>query len=346
MSKSSDLLRVVEVAYDVDAPDDLWLRRVADAVRPHMDDGLGLAAFEYRLTDAGVPEIVQQYHAGIPVELAQIYPSVFATMDPEIRKRPFRMGPCVTGSQMMGKRAEFRDEPHMKQHVHRFGMYDSLWVTAAEPSGRGCGFHSGRKEVAWATPAEVQRWGQVAAHLAAGVRLRHRLRQAESVARANEHGSPGDVDAVFDPDGKCHHAEGEATTEQARNLLRHAVRVLEKARGPQRESHPDTALHDWKALVHGRWSLLDQIEHDGRRYIVARQNDPRARGPAALTQRERQVIGYAKLGHHNQLIAYELGISHSTVRVLFARAAAKLGVASRDELLQAVGGDLVAEGEV
>ncbi len=57
--------------------------------------------------------------------------------------------------------------------------------------------------------------------------------------------------------------------------------------------------------------------------------------PEALTDRERQVIRCAKFGHHNKLIAYELGISDSTVRVLIARAASKPGLRGRSELLRA-----------
>jgi DNA-binding CsgD family transcriptional regulator len=70
-------------------------------------------------------------------------------------------------------------------------------------------------------------------------------------------------------------------------------------------------------------------------YIVARENVPTPSGPAALTERERQVLRWAKLGHHNKLIAYELGISDSTVRFLITRAAAKLGVHDRVDVLRA-----------
>jgi DNA-binding CsgD family transcriptional regulator len=47
------------------------------------------------------------------------------------------------------------------------------------------------------------------------------------------------------------------------------------------------------------------------------------------------VLQCAKLGHHNKLIAYELGIADSTVRVLITRAARKLGVRGREDLLRA-----------
>lgn len=53
-----------------------------------------------------------------------------------------------------------------------------------------------------------------------------------------------------------------------------------------------------------------------------------------LTARERQIAALAGISHSNKLIAYELGLSHSTVRVLAARACAKLGVRTRQELVE------------
>jgi DNA-binding CsgD family transcriptional regulator len=324
-----DILDIVEAAYDLDSSDDDWLRRMAEVVRPHVDRGFGVAAFEYFLPADGTPRIVRRCHLGMPEPLAEIYPSVFETMDPEIRRRPFRMGPCITGSQLMGQRSEFRDEPHMKRHVQRFGMYDSLWITAAEPTGRGCGFHAGRPTIGWPTRAEVARWGRIAAHLAAAVRLRYRVRSLGGSASAVP-------EAVLDPGGTVRDASGAATTNVARDLLQRAVAAFERARGSMRATAPDASLADWKALVAGRWSLVDRIDQDGRRYVLARENGPAAPGPALFTPRERQVVACAKLGHHNKLIAYELGIADSTVRVLLGRAAAKVGARTRGELLRAV----------
>jgi DNA-binding CsgD family transcriptional regulator len=328
-SRTTDLLDVVDAAYKVDLPDAEWLRELAHAARPHLDHGLGVAAFEYYKPEGAQPTIAQRFHLAMPDKLEAIYGTVFATMDPAIRLLPFRLGPCITGSELMGMREQFRDEPHMKKFVHCFGMYDSIWITAAETSGRGVGFHAGRPEVKWASSAEKKRWGRVAAHLSTAVRLRHALR-----SRGANHGSEVG-EAVLDPKGRVHDASGAARSPAARELLRRAVLALEESRGALRDTDPDASLEARKALVSARWSLLDRVELDGKRYIVARENPPGAPGPAALSARERQVLGFAKLGHHNKLIAYELGIASSTVRVLLARAAAKLGVRSRRDLLRA-----------
>src|SRR5262249_1242064 len=146
------------------------------------------------------PKISQRYDLGIPAELEAIYSTVFATMDPAIRLRPFRLGPCISGSELMGMREQFRHDPHMKKFVQRVGMYDSIWITAAEPSGHGVGFHAGRPAVRWASPAEKKRWGRVAAHLSTAVRLRHALR-----SRGPDHRSEVG-EAVLDPKGRVHDA--------------------------------------------------------------------------------------------------------------------------------------------
>ncbi len=320
-----DLLSIVEAAYQLDVPGDVWLRAIAEAIRPHLDEGFGLAAFEFVRAPHQPPKMLQSQHLWMPEPLAATYPKLFANMDPTLRQRPFEMGPCVTGSQMMGMREEFAELPQMKQGLQRFGMFDSIWITATDPTGHGCGFHAGRKRIAWASQRDIRRWGRIAAHLSSAVRLRTRLRSDPS---------PEQPAAIFDPNGKLHDATGAASQALARESLRSAVLTMEKVRGPERIGDPDRALGEWRALVAGQWSLVDQLEHDGRRYIVARQNEPKALGPGALSDRERQVIGYALLGHHNKLIAYELGIADSTVRVLMARAASKLGVKTREELLQ------------
>jgi DNA-binding CsgD family transcriptional regulator len=145
--------------------------------------------------------------------------------------------------------------------------------------------------------------------------------------------APHESDAIFSPNGRIQHAEALAKEPGAMDQLRRAVLDLEKARGPRRERQASVDLNAWKGLVDARWSLLDRFETDGKRYIVARENAPLPPGHESLTLRERQVLSYAALGHENKVIAYDLGIAHSTVRVLMARAASKLGATSRSELL-------------
>ena len=89
-----------------------------------------------------------------------------------------------------------------------------------------------------------------------------------------------------------------------------------------------------RLLVSTGWTLIDTFERGREQYVVARRNDIRRLRPTGLSPRERQVLAFAMLGNSNKLIAYELGISASTVGVLRHRAAAKLGCKTRSELLE------------
>src|SRR3954469_23827982 len=114
--------------------------------------------------------------------------------------------------------------------------------------------------------------------------------------------------------------------------LRAALKRLEQ--GPEPEDGAGGATTLWRDLLSGRWSIIRHFERNGRRFLLARRNDPRAPGFAPLTSQERQIAGYAALGHSSKLIAYELGLAPSTVAERLQLAISKLGIRSRSELIQ------------
>jgi len=67
--------------------------------------------------------------------------------------------------------------------------------------------------------------------------------------------------------------------------------------------------------------------------LLARRNDPDAPTIESLSNRERQVVAFAAMGHTNKLIGYELGVSTSAVGMHLKRAAKKLRVESRVALM-------------
>jgi DNA-binding CsgD family transcriptional regulator len=89
----------------------------------------------------------------------------------------------------------------------------------------------------------------------------------------------------------------------------------------------------WRALLDGRWSLVDCTESDGRRVVLARRNEPGVRDPRALAPRERDVLAHVALGHSNKYIAYLLGIATSTVATHLASAMLKIGLRSRRDAI-------------
>ncbi|HWL85595.1 MAG TPA: helix-turn-helix transcriptional regulator [Polyangiaceae bacterium] len=326
---TKDLVAIVEAAYRLDLGDRDWLEGIAATCRPVLDDGFGLSVFEFHYQIGLRPRILQAMRVGMPEELEKIYPVVFKSMDADVQQRPFLNGPCTSGSQMMGLRGDFKKNELMQRYAQRFGMYDSIWVTAAEPSGWGCGVHAGRRHIGWPSRAMIDRWTRVAAHLSAAARLRRRL----SLGAAPDQPMHGATEAIFSPNGQVHHAEGPASTSESLEQLRRSVLDLEATRGSQNEEDAAISLRTRKGLIEGRWSLIDRFESDGKRFIVAKENAPTPPEIPVLTLREQQILGYAALGHENKVIAYDLGIAHATVRVLMARAASKLHAQSRAELI-------------
>jgi DNA-binding CsgD family transcriptional regulator len=136
----------------------------------------------------------------------------------------------------------------------------------------------------------------------------------------------------MDADGHFTHAEGAAAGKTARERLRAAAKAIETSRMRGRKSGRD-ALDLWHPLVGARWTLVNTFEENGRRYVLARENQAQVPHFHLLADRERQVVLQAVLGFTNKEIAYSLGISNSTVRVLMARAAKKIGVRTRKELM-------------
>jgi DNA-binding CsgD family transcriptional regulator len=143
------------------------------------------------------------------------------------------------------------------------------------------------------------------------------------------------VDAVLRPNGAVAHAEADAQPREAREALRSAAAWMDRARGPLRRRDPVEAVEIWRALVAGRWSLVDHFDHDGKRFVLARRNAPASPACGDLTPAERTVLEYIALGHTNKFVAYELGISTSGVAMHLGRAAKRLGARSRVELIAA-----------
>jgi DNA-binding CsgD family transcriptional regulator len=113
-----------------------------------------------------------------------------------------------------------------------------------------------------------------------------------------------------------------------RRLFRELVDALHRRR--RRTMHDATATELWHELERGGWAVVDRIDRDQHRYVLARKA---AGGTRALTRREREVVEHASRGWSNKLIAYELGVSSSTVSTHLSHAAAKLGARSRTVLI-------------
>jgi DNA-binding CsgD family transcriptional regulator len=227
---------------------------------------------------------------------------------------------CISFSEGTAHRADSASLPEYAD-ARAHGIHDLIGMGTVDPNGRGVVLSAMLPKRESPTNAERERWRSVITHLAAA----HRLRRALS-----EGG--GEREAVLELDGRVTHAVGLARNRAARERLRRAVQQMDRARGRLRRTNVDEALSLWKGLVAGRWSLVDHFDTDGRRFVVARKNDPDVVDPRALSARERQILAYWKLGCPLKHIAYTLGIAQSTVSRARGSAMKKLGCSTLAEL--------------
>ncbi len=319
-----DPLSIIEAAYAVDRPLDAWLGGVLENLADATGEGLGVWAVLYDARDAANLKFEHMAFHQIDPLHQELLKGGAETLSARTVEKTFVNGTCGTLSENLGPSFR-RNNPIARAVKETFGVGDSIGMNAMDPTLRGCMLSVPIADPRSTTPGFRARWSRVVAHVAAAHRLR---RQLEAATPSLLEGA----EAVLDPDGGLQHAEGEARDAGAREALRSAAVAIDRLR-TRAGRDADDAVEGWKGLVNGRWSLVDHFERDGRRYFVARRNDPRVE-PGALTLRELQIAGFAALGHSNKLIAYEMGLSESTVATHLMRAARKLGLRSRAGLIR------------
>lgn len=330
----SAIIDFAEAVYDLELGAEEWLPRVLERGLPVLDQGLGVAGHQYgRAPEGGPVELMAVHTFGLPEDFAERHLRALSTTDPEVLRRQLRPGCAATGSQECAEHGSAEELAHYTSHVGR--CKDVLYLTAADPRGSGVVIVSPLAEITRLSPQDAQRWQMLAAHVDAGNRLRHGL-----ATRDPDHGHidaelPHDAEAIFDAGSlRVTDAVGRAKEPSATQRLREAAVAVDRARGKMRRTDPDKALEIWKALVRGRWSIVDWFDSDARRFVLAIPNEPHVTDPRGLTERESQVVGYATLGHTNKMIAYRVGLSTSRVSMLLRGAMKKLAIRTRAELVE------------
>jgi DNA-binding CsgD family transcriptional regulator len=111
-------------------------------------------------------------------------------------------------------------------------------------------------------------------------------------------------------------------------VLRAAVAERERERNCKRPADTLIACSAiWTKLVSGRWSLIDDYEDGGRRYILAVRNDAYA-NEFMLSAAEARTIELSVLGRSPKQMVDELGVSISRVYALRHSALRKLSARS------------------
>lgn len=322
-----DALRVVEAGYRWVEDEHEWLKGIAEAARAFAQ-GTGVAAYTLDLSDG--PEI--------PSFVSLKTPSEF-----EERVRAFTQALDLDNARLMYAPTEFVGNAMYRLHRIarvRKKTVESLADGNTVSAWALIGGDPRAKSVALIFPANgdvdpeqpfprARMLGLAAAHLGAATRLR-RLAVGSAI--------DGDgTESILSPNGHVLHAVGEARDKAQRESLVEAVVRRERARGRMRRTDPEEAAELWSVLVSGRWSIIDFVDRDGKRLLLARKNPVQGPDVLALSEEERDVVWLATLGHSRKYIAYELGLATATVTKRLASALKKLRIGSRRELLRKLG---------
>lgn len=311
---------VIERAYRLDGDDSAWLERIAASAAPELDRGLGAIAY---VADGSsmAARVVASAHAT---------PELVAAL----RKLNDEAPPAVVANLRAAPRGFYsvHDEyrgyrdliAYWRNELGALGVADGIGVSA--PAGR-------ETVMLWAPCADVERvepivkatWTRVGVHLSAGFRLRRTLR-GEDLERLAE--------AIVDVDGDVKHAVGAAASRAAKAALGDAVRNVERARGPLRQTDPIAASGLWTGLVQARWSLVDYRDHDGTRLYAAHPNAPGVLDPRRISDREASAVALTIDGASFNEIAYALGITAANARARLTSGLRKIGLESRSELVR------------
>ncbi len=323
-----DPVGVIESAYSREGDTETrWLTRVASEIRSNLTEpGAPMLAWTYQIKPDGYVELISV--AEEPAGIAQRFFPVQLTSDEQGVLAQFHRSTGL-GSGYARLVKPFAKASNMGAYYERtlvsHGWADMITLNSVDAVGRGCMVGLPTKDIVRVHRSSYAEWARVSAHVATGLRLRRKLAAMQTAAE-----SAATADAILTPGGHVEHAQGSATSATARDALKAGARAIERARGPLRRRDPSEAVEVWRGLVAGLWSLVDHFDTDGRRYLIAHRNEATAVDPRALTERERQVMAYADLGQSNKLIAYELGLSASTVAVHLGRAREKMRGLSRE----------------
>jgi DNA-binding CsgD family transcriptional regulator len=309
-------LAFLEAAYSWDLPENEWLGRLADAAAQVWGQPRWACGFTYDASDIQQFKISRPVVRGGPATVERLVSDGMSQQTPEFVARTLRSLSMGFGRPLGGVSDE------SDQGLARLDTVDFFGLNGLDPSGRACFIGLGTERPVM-TAQEIAVFQRLSFHLSSAYRIRRRLKEQDE-------GPMVHWEALLRPDGELMDARGEAKGPDERQALARAARNMEHIR---RSKNREPTPH-WFPRIRGRWTLIDAFTRAGERFIVARENQSTTPGFGALTAREQQVIASVASGRSNKEIAYELGISPSTTRVLLSRAYARLGVSSREQLLQ------------
>lgn len=320
MVKTTALLDCLAAGYRLDLDDTEYVRNLVREAAPLLDRGLGVIGYTYDAQESSGPR-VRQFAFSDAFDPAWL-PPFYKALEPHgtdgEATRP--IGFSTWGHMPCGQASAVRGMDRLlPAFAHLGGARDTIAINARDTDGRGLWLGAPMRSTRRVDEKVQTLYSRLSAHLTSAARLRTSKRRTP--------------EAIMSANGALVHAESDAVAGH-QDELRNAVRAFDRARTKEARRDVELATRRWRPLVIAQWSLLDEFDTDGKRFVVAIDNRPPHRIPRGpLSEREHQVLTQAELGHTNKEIAYALGLSSATVRVLMHRAAKKLGASTRAEAI-------------
>ncbi len=317
---TGDMAALAESIHRVDLGEAAWLRAVAMAVEALLP-GAGMVvapriAWNHGRGDYTVPRVGSSSTPDATYGQSTAHPA-----ESHFLKELFGAGrPVFTLRALFGASL---DGLHISHVLGDRGLRDLLCVQYLEHGEEftsRAGFYVGSATTEGLSASAERSWLRIAAHLGAAARLRF-----------DSTGSP--VEGILSPDGRLLDARGPASTPTSRDALRRAALAIERARLRDRRTDIDGVLDAWRAVYERRWTLVESVESDGRRLLLARVNVPQERTVPGGTERQQQIAALLAQGFPQKAIAFELQIAPSTVAFHVRRLAATLGLSTVPEMV-------------
>jgi DNA-binding CsgD family transcriptional regulator len=317
-----DIISVLDALYAVDHATDTWVAGVLEVAERFLGQGRGVGVVRYDLSGDGPLRPVAIDGLGVSPDWVQV------GLD---QHRDTALASDIRSSYASVLSASARQQMSTITHasylatMRRCRVADQWVINGVTPNGTGAALYLFAKAEIKFTAIQQKMLRALARHIGTAYRLQQRISRQPKLENVEE---------IFRPDGRIEHATAATESSATRHLLADAVSLRRWARGSAGRDAPAKALRAFGGLVNATWTLVDWFDRDGKRYVVACRNFASEIGIAALSVRESQVAMLARDGRSNKEIAYELRLAHSTVRVLLARAAVKLGTHSRAQLIR------------
>lgn len=325
---SDSLVRAAAVAYRLAPNRRDWLAAVTSVVGPAIGGGAGVIGFFYDLERPLHDWFTEGAAYALGGEELAFLRDAFEHADTSdigrIRGRlPMTELPRYSRVSAFLGAAPGQPPDEASTIFSRLGLVDVFGINIPVGEGHGVMFNVFETTRHRIPASRLPRIAKLASHVGAAARLRVPATGAVEAA-------------VFGANGALLHAPEEPV--RSSPVLRERAnawqRGLCKRRGDTEALHE--SLDAWTPLVDGRWSLLERVERDGKRFLVVHENAPDFRDPRALTADERAVAQLVALGDANKHIAYDLGRPLGSVSRMIHRIAKKLDVGTRAELVDRV----------